>query len=612
MMIQEDSNQVAALAHWARYLERRRDLLLDIQKRLEALERAGVVVEGEKLLLPSLQSQLEKASTILSDLEKPQLTETTSAHLKGIQHSLMTMEWELAEQVHSDLCQKDQERQRKLGEYEDQAAVWRTHARNLGELIERARRAKAPIVLEENEVIRIQGLFEQAERGLRTQHLGLLEDSLGQLLSDPGAPERLASQIDNKVKSTGHFARQADLLLLRSPLVEGRYQYDVLLRTPSEPGSHGINIQDSSTVVEQDHDLMKKTVEDVTGQINAGLAREFATRKSGEAGASSVGSVAATADASVRHLIPIGRDTEVIPPKNANEIARELGDLMYRLFMPEQMQRYLVETPCSLTITTNDLELPWELMWCDWSEHKFLCLDRPVARMPMGRAFPRRQTPVVRSRENKLKFLLIYADPDENLPEAGKEIERIKEGLELGWKNKIVIDVLQRDEAKGQRLNDILRNGTHDLIHYAGHGAFKEKEPDLSGLLLHKREVFFAQKVRRLLGGRPLVYLNTCESGRTANEKEPQKVGRFLQQPAEGLASSFIYGGALGCIGALWPVYDRPAADFAVEFYNLVLEGHMIGEAMRVARSKIRDKYPNQITWASFVLYGDPTYRLVG
>ena len=35
----------------------------------------------------------------------------------------------------------------------------------------------------------------------------------------------------------------------------------------------------------------------------------------------------------------------------------------------------------------------------------------------------------------------------------------------------------------------------------------------------------------------------------------------------------------------------------------------MIGEAMRLARIEIKKKDP--ITWAAFVLYGDPTFRLV-
>jgi hypothetical protein len=37
----------------------------------------------------------------------------------------------------------------------------------------------------------------------------------------------------------------------------------------------------------------------------------------------------------------------------------------------------------------------------------------------------------------------------------------------------------------------------------------------------------------------------------------------------------------------------------------------MIGEAMRQARLAIKSQYPDQITWAAFALYGDPTFRLV-
>jgi CHAT domain-containing protein len=308
-----------------------------------------------------------------------------------------------------------------------------------------------------------------------------------------------------------------------------------------------------------------------------------------------------------RNLFPADLPDRGLAASGVNEMARDVGDLMYRLFMPEQMQSYLGDTPCSVTITTNDLALPWELMW---HRDQFLCLDRPVARMPMGQAFPRVPAQPVRAGE-KLRFLLVYADPRGNLPAAGREVARIEEGLKEVWADQIQIDVLRREAAEGRKLNDVLRAGTYDVIHYAGHAAFDEEEPDLSGLLLHGEEVFFAQKIRRLLEGRPLVFLNACQSGRTANEERPQEVEGYLQKPAEGLASSFIYGGALGCIGALWPIYDRPAAEFAIAFYNRVLEGYMIGEAMRLARVRIKEAYPAQITWAAFVLYGDPTFRLV-
>lgn len=81
-------------------------------------------------------------------------------------------------------------------------------------------------------------------------------------------------------------------------------------------------------------------------------------------------------------------------------------------------------------------------------------------------------------------------------------------------------------------------------------------------------------------------------------------------EPVVGLASAFVYSGAMGCVGSLWPVYDEAAAAFAIDFYRRVLDGDPIGEALRHARRTTRDRYPEGATWASYVLYGDPTYRL--
>jgi CHAT domain-containing protein len=62
----------------------------------------------------------------------------------------------------------------------------------------------------------------------------------------------------------------------------------------------------------------------------------------------------------------------------------------------------------------------------------------------------------------------------------------------------------------------------------------------------------------------------------------------------------------------MWPVYDQPAADFAIEFYRQVLRGEMIGQALLQARKKVKAEHPASITWASFILYGDPIFRLLG
>ena len=591
-MVQKNVKDLARLARLARALEQNRGLWVQLQTRLESLSRTGVVVTGERAMLAELDGRLEKAMQALESLEQKEDPAGVSANLVELEQLLSDIEWEVAEQILADLIQKDEEQKKNIREYEDKIAEWQGQTKNLLEGLAQAKKARAPVIQEEREVLKLKALVDQAERTLRNQQFGLLAEPLAQLEAAKDKPQQLLGQMQGKVNNTQHFARQADLLLLRSPEVNQRYEYTVLLRTPSEPGSHGINIQDSSTLVAQDHEQLRATIERITDQVNAGLARQFNSRQASPSVAagetSAAGAVAAMPDgtAESRNLIT-DRVRELQDAQNANDLAGDIGDLMYRLFMPEPMQRYLNDNACSITITTNDLELPWELM-C--SDNKFLCLERPVARLPMGRAFPRRMK-VSRSGK-KLRFFLIYADPQGNLPEAGKEIKQIKESLERDWKDQIEIDALEGEAAQGRKLNEALRGGKYDVIHYAGHAEFNRNQSDLSGLVLHQEEVFFAQKIRRLLEGRPLVFLNACDSGRTANEQQPQEVSSYLQKPAEGLASSFIYGGALGCIGALWPIYDQPAAEFAVEFYTNVLEGHMIGEAMRQARCQIRERIP--------------------
>jgi CHAT domain-containing protein len=85
----------------------------------------------------------------------------------------------------------------------------------------------------------------------------------------------------------------------------------------------------------------------------------------------------------------------------------------------------------------------------------------------------------------------------------------------------------------------------------------------------------------------------------------------YTASETEGLASSFIRGGALGILGTLWPIFDEGAAEFASSFYDGLLSGKALGEAVRLARLQLRESHPQDVTWASFVLYGDPTLTVL-
>lgn len=666
--------QLARLAGLAQSLERKRVLCTRYSEQLATLERGGIVViAGERAMLTQLQSQLDQALLHLAELAAATPTDHVNERLNLLEDLLDGPEWTAAEMINDGLAEKLRHQIDVIDGLKSDLASWRSRIDQIGQALEAAKGAGAPITVPQRQRQRMEAQLSQAERALAEQQYAAVPGLVQPLESDTNTPESIIEELRRKLESSRPFSRQIQLLLLQSPLVNRCYQYTVLLRTPSEPGMHGINIRDSTTIVQQDRAQVTEDLKTVTRAIGRHLVRRLATG-TGEPGRPPLTSIgeptapddqsstanqatvalatgAAVASANTAAPAPltnghgpdsaagpaneerIGAASQAAPALAAgprvdiirdlsgdltsdarmaqatlNDLVQDVGDLMYSILIPEQMQTYLADTACSLTITTNDLELPWELMYLA-KKKTFLCLERPVARMPMGRAFPRDIEPVMRS--GKLRFLLIYSDPTGNLPGARQEVASIKEALEREWNDQVEITVYELGDASGRMFNRVLRGGSFDVIHYTGHAGFDANDPDLSGLLLHDHELLYAQKIRRLLRGRPLVFLNACESGQTANEAHTDAV-TYFQKPAEGLASAFIYGGALGCIGSIWPIYDGPAADFAVAFYRHALEGQMIGEAMRLARDQNRRDHPDQVTWASFVLYGDPTFRLVG
>jgi len=145
--------------------------------------------------------------------------------------------------------------------------------------------------------------------------------------------------------------------------------------------------------------------------------------------------------------------------------------------------------------------------------------------------------------------------------------------------------------------------GVFDVIHYAGHAAFNIERPMESVLHLHDEDMY-AEHIERLLGYRPLVFMNACEASK---EQSGEYVGGYLGSFTEGLATSFLLGGARGCIGPMWPVPDGAAKELASDFYGHVISGKPIGEALRLARVQSHDRIPQNTIWAAYILHGDPT-----
>jgi hypothetical protein len=628
-----DQSALVELARLVVEIDRKGDILTQLARLIDGVRPLRMVpVEGEIALQQRLVDLLQRARTLVRQLSTAADRSAASQTLTALNDLLGDVQWELLEETIRKLAAKQRQQDSLLQAYKSQVDTQRVNANRLRMALDRAAQVRAPVRTYIDRLRRIEARLMQADRTLVhfEQPFPLLAEAISALNDETAPLEDELQAIGEITRHTERFARNAELSLIQSPLdLLGRHQYEVGLRTTGEAGAHGLSVKASIKLVQQDRELLRHATKQITTVVKGGnrKAQQQGTKEE-PADTLAPGQpfplVENEATRSAIRAYIFGEETpteELAVPLTS--LVREMGDLIFRLFLPEEVQENLRTNTCSLTVATNDLELPWEFMYYDPTpnepetqatvaedEANFLCLSRPVARQLLGRPIPGGRPP--RSERPARRQFLFIANPTGDLAGAEREVEMVTEALRGEWPDQIEVTVLRGKEATGRRLNQLLRSDRYDVIHYSGHAFFDDNDPDYSGLLLHNQEIFFADKIRRLLGGRPLVFLNACESASAANEgRAAVTFGYNLQKPAQGLAASFVYGGALGCIGSLWPINDVRAARFAVEFYRQVLDGVMIGESLRRARIQVKSTSPHEVTWAAFVHYGDPTYRLV-
>jgi hypothetical protein len=272
------------------------------------------------------------------------------------------------------------------------------------------------------------------------------------------------------------------------------------------------------------------------------------------------------------------------------------GQLLYGMFLPAEIQKHLSNVHEPIILKTNDNEIPWELLH---DNDDFLCLKMPIGRRLRTREIGR--TNPVKPRD-KISALFI-ANATGDLPAAEEEVDYIINHIG----SDIDIEVMRKDAASAASVLSAMQSGDYDIIHYAGHAEFNPRAPDESALLCAGKNKIYATEIKRILGGKPFVFLNACGSGK---EKICENGKNYSGSDTEGLASSFILGGSLAFIGSSWPIPDISAGILASEFYRSFIGGESVGEALRKGRVHLKSERENDINWMAFILYGDPTLKL--
>ncbi len=274
-----------------------------------------------------------------------------------------------------------------------------------------------------------------------------------------------------------------------------------------------------------------------------------------------------------------------------------LGQFLFNFLLPPALQdalRDLPEQNMPLILTTNDTELPWELLH-DGTE--YLTLKHPIARR-LWSPTPLRPKPMPSS--SSRSFLLI-TNPTEDLPEADNESDDLMDLFERELISGASLKVLARHRANWLRVSQAL-GGNVDIIHYSGHA-------ERGVLLLHDGELTTSD-ISKTLQGHPFVFLNACWSSREAKQVKSAEVLDYAGVTIRNMAQAFILAGSAGFIGTLWPVFDQSSRRFAERFYTYVLDGVPVGEALRRTREQMREQEPDDPVWASFVHYGNPQLTL--
>ena len=148
---------------------------------------------------------------------------------------------------------------------------------------------------------------------------------------------------------------------------------------------------------------------------------------------------------------------------------------------------------------------------------------------------------------------------------------------------------------------------THQVVHFAGHSYYDPQTPSKSGWVLHEG-VLTAGELSKLGYPPLLVFSNSCQAGATAEWTG----GYRYEGQTFGIGSAFLLAGVKNYLGPFWVTPDEESMLFATVFYQGLVAGQSLGETLLEARQEvIRQRGWQGLTWAGYVLYGDPLFTLL-
>lgn len=194
--------------------------------------------------------------------------------------------------------------------------------------------------------------------------------------------------------------------------------------------------------------------------------------------------------------------------------------------------------------------------------------------------------------------LLLIANPEAGIP--GRELPAAEREaadiLELGATRPDLVRVIRKSPRSEGEMRALLEEG-FDVVHFAGHTG--SGEGVRRGWVLGDGVPVSPGAL--FVGGRAptLVFANACRSN-------TEQVDDSVADTARAL----MMAGVPAYLCTIAELHDSGSAAFSSAFYRAVLGGATLGMAVTAARTALLGLHP--LTWANYVLYGDPALCLCG
>ena len=321
----------------------------------------------------------------------------------------------------------------------------------------------------------------------------------------------------------------------------------------------------------------------------------------------------------------------------------ERGRMLERLLIPADLRHHLVgPAPLVMVLDTTAARIHWEMVAQttsvgDWPaetsgteddlQRAFLGTSRGFTRQLVTTFAPAPQPPPP---PRRLLRVLVVADPaeDARLPgaeEEGVAVADLFETFNEVWgpesDNRVtVVRLLGSTEATRTHVLRHLMLRSYDVLHYAGHCVFDERDFNRQGWVFTDGELLSPNELNRIDRIPKFVFSNGCESGITPDRSEERSAGL-----APGFAESFFQRGVANFVCTAWPVDDGAAREFAVTLYSRLLglepdpdhprryrpvAPKPMHEAMHDARLSIFGTVTGARSWGAYQHYGSPYFYL--